>query len=343
MAGCVFLVFLKWHSKSASETNQHSKAMELDLSGVINDLGSHLYREGEESGSVTKRGLFTWRKTNSEEKPNMAKKKSSALIAPTQSNSSEGFMGSLGLGGKSDKLAEFCLIERLQQHKAGLTSIVWLQSKTPQEVWTLDVTGVVNRWSTSGSGRGLLRKGTRDTVGTFQTSSNEGYGMAVCGNNVWIASGNETEVYDFSGVLVWKIEEKARAFLEFGNCVWCGGEGGVSLYDQDKLALRVDFEGTEQVFVTSLVRVGCEIWASHGKSLSIISEETAKIIGDLPSVAEGRINDMIVGKGFVWIACENGKVMKLSVETRDVVNSIQAHEGRAFALMLSSSRLWTCR
>ena len=323
--------------------------MELDLSGVINDLGTQLYREGEDAGAITKRGgLFTWRKQPEDKGTTPRKAKSNATIGAQSTSSdtlpSTSMSGPVGsTSGKSGAHQEFAMVERLH-HKKAVTSILWLPNSNPSEVWTLDMSGVVNRWSTisNSASRLLLRKGTRDVLASFQTATQEGYAMALCNGHVWISAGNEVEVYDLTGVLVWTVPVKARSFLEFGNCVWLGGEGGVALYEESKQVLRVDFEASDKVFVSCMVRVNEEIWASHGRSVSIISEATAKVVDEVPSFAENRINDMAVGKGYVWMACDNGKIIRWNSQTRTIVNTIEAHEGRAFAVALSSTRLWTC-
>jgi hypothetical protein len=212
----------------------------------------------------------------------------------------------------------------------------------PPELWSLDEAGLVVRWPQSAS-----EKHGRAQKGHFSSSGKAGHTMAVCGKHVWIGSGDTIDVRDFAGKQAWKIARFASRFVEHGTGegVWCAGnDGSLALCKQDVVEMQVQLSFRPPVdlviHVVNPATGESELWATQGRVLSIVSEGAGKVLQDLPSLVESKINDMTAARACVWMACDDGRVARVSVAERAVLQSIQTMEGPCWGLLVSQSRLW---
>ncbi len=215
----------------------------------------------------------------------------------------------------------------------------------PGEVWTLDEAGLVVRWPQVPTSE----KHGRAQKGHFSTAGREGHAMAVCGKHVWIGTGDTTEVRDFGGKLAWKIARYSSAFVDHGtmDAVWCAGnDGSIVLYKNETVEMQVQLNFRPPVnnllYVVNPGTGEAELWASQGRVLTVVSETSGKVLLDLPSSVESKINEMVAARASVWVGCDDGRVVRMNVAERAVQQSIQTMEGPCWGVLVSASRLWAC-
>ena len=349
----------------------------VSLEDVLHEMASsgQLFRDGEPDTptSSKKGGLFTWR-PRKEDPPSLGlppsappssvtaatataatAKKSGGLFALGRKKSSKSTVASVtgassegGSGGETGLGAgQLSVVERLVHHKHAVRAVVAVPAEPQGEVWSLDEGGLVVRWPQQApekAGAARVHKGH------FSTSAHSGHAMVVCGRHVWISTGDVTEIRDFSARLMWKLPRTSTRFVEHGSldAAWCAGnEGVIGLYKQEKLEVTVQL--TARSLVTALAQVAnpvageSELWVAQGRVLSVVAEATGKVVADLPpSLVDGQVNEMVAARGSVWMACEDGKVVRFSIAERTVQQSIQTMEGPCWGVLVSASRLWAC-
>ena len=121
--------------------------------------------------------------------------------------------------------------------------------------------------------------------------------------------------------------------------MWMGGlDGCVMLYRKEVLAQSLQLNFRPAVSLMGVLKK--ELWVAQGRVITVLDEVEGTILGDSLPVIESDIKELVVAQDTIWMACDDGKILRLDAAGRSVHQTYQAMEGPCFSIALGPVRLW---